>query len=168
MKIFFFLLALFAAFSACTQTKGSAKLYGYIQQVSGGARPDPSAEPGTANGSNGGKNYFLYVASKARLYASEIWVEGNRYGVTTKAIGQTPVEHNDEMIPGSPRKVLVPKTGSKVVQLILRPAGASKSVGSKARSLAAVNEVVLVYKEGSKFYYNTLGKLSALDAAAMQ
>lgn len=110
----------------------------------------------------------MYAASTYRIYPAEIWIEGIRYGVSVKPITKTPVEYSDEANIGSPRSVLVPATSKKIIQLIPISATAAKHMGTMAKSLSATNELVVVYKQGGKFYYNTLKSLSAIESAAMQ
>ena len=168
MKTFFFLLVtVLTGLSCSAQSKGNIKLYGFEQAVAGGKAPDVN-DKGLRVSKGGGKNYFLYAASASRIYPTEIWVEGTRYGVTIKTIEKTPVEYGDDMNVGSPKKVLIPKTSQKVVQLIPNASTESKTSGTKAKSLAQTNELVVVYKQGSKFYYQVLPRLSKLDGAAMQ
>jgi len=168
MKTIYFLLAILITGVSCSaQSKGNIRLYGFEQSVAGGKAPDIN-EKGLRVGKRGGKNYFLYAVASSRIYPSEIWVEGTRFGVTTKTIEQTPVEYGDDMNVGSPKKVLIPKTSQKVVQLIPNASTESKSTGTKARALAQKNELVVVYKQGGKFYYQTLSRLASLEGAAMQ
>jgi hypothetical protein len=149
------------------QTKGSARLYGYKQYVSGGKGPEVKEGSTTKVSGGAGKNYFLYTVSSSRIYPSEIWIEGVRYGVNSKSITKTPVEISESGNIGAPAKQLVPATKDKVVQLIPNPGSTAKSSGTKAGSLAKTNELVVVYKLNGKFYYNTLETLSDLDSAAM-
>ncbi len=165
--LIFFGLALLVT-TVTAQTKGSAKLYGFKQSVAGGKAPEISSGPGARASSGGGKNYFLYALSSSRIYPSEMWIEGNHYGVDLKIISTTPVEYIDDLSTGSPKKVMVPKTAQKVIQLITARAVQGKTESAKAKSLSATNEMVIVYKQGSKFYYATRKMLSELDGAAMQ
>jgi hypothetical protein len=163
----FLLLVIGISCSSFSQSKGTIKLYGFQQSVSGGKAPEPN-EHGLRVSKGAGKNYFLYAVSPSRIYPTEIWVEGTRFGVTIKTIEQTPVEYGDEMNIGSPKKVLIPKTNQKVVQLIPSTTIESKVSSTKAKSLAANNALVVVYKQNGKFYYQTLSRLSSIEGAAMQ
>ena len=168
MKTVFFLLVLLITGISCSaQSKGNIKLYGFKQSVASGKAPDIN-EKGLRVSKGGGKNYYLYAVANSRIYPTEIWVEGFRSGVTIKTIEQTPVEYGDDMNVGSPKKVLIPKTSQKVVQLIPNAATESKAIGTKAKTLAQKNELVIVYKQGGKFYYQTLARLSSLEGTAMQ
>lgn len=160
------LLLLFYKMSMA-QTKGDAKIYGYTQSVSGGAAPDRSLEPGSVSGS-AGTNYFIYLQSgkATRIYPSELWLDGNLYGVQVKAIAKTPVtlESPD---PALHKKVLVPQTTQRVVRLVpISANGVKKS--AKGESLSKTNAVVAVYKQGGKFYYVVLSELNSLSSAALQ
>jgi len=151
---------------ASAQSKGTAKLYGYVQEVSGGKRPEISGNTEPSRGPR--KNYMLYAVSSTRIYPTSVWVEGVQYGVTPKTISSTPVEYADENNIGSPKQTLVPSTKQKVVQLILNSTPQQKGSTTKAASLGKANDVVLMYKLGDKYYYSLLKSLSSLEAAAMQ
>ncbi len=166
--ILFSLLSICLTTSLCAQTKGSLQLYGYKQSVSGGKAPDIIEGSSVRTGTGAGKNYFIYAVSAYRIYPSEIWIEGIRYGVQVKSITKTPVEYSDEANIGSSKKVLVPATTKKVIQLIPVTAVAIKSVGTKAKSLSATNELVVVYKQNGKFYYTAMKSLGKMESAAMQ
>ncbi|HEX8314741.1 MAG TPA: hypothetical protein VF609_07110 [Flavisolibacter sp.] len=171
MKKIIFLLSLAIAVtgaSVMAQTKGTAKIYGYQQQVSGGASPDRSQAPGSGDRQRAGVNYYIYLSlpGSVRIYPAELWINGVLYGVQFKMESKTPVllQSND---PALNDRVLVSKTAQKVIQLIPIPAnGAKKS--AKGHSLAKANEVVVVYKQNGKFYYSSLQKLTGLENAAMQ
>ncbi|MDB5206470.1 MAG: hypothetical protein JWR72_1545 [Flavisolibacter sp.] len=170
MKSIFFLLAVISlSFASYSQTKGAIKLYGFKQSVSGGRAPDIAEGASTrTSGGGAGKNYFIYATSPSRIYPLEMWIEGVQYGVTISSITKTPVEYSDEANIGSQKTVLVPKTSEKSIQLIPVPVMGNKSTGTKAKSLATTNELVVVYKQNGKFYYTALKSLSGLKSAAMQ
>ena len=151
---------------ASAQSKGTAKLYGYVQEVSGGKRPEISGNTEPSRGPR--KNYMLYAVSSTRIYPTSVWVEGVQYGVAPKTISSTPVEYANENNIGSPKQTLVPSTKQKVVQLILNSTPQRKGSSQSASSMAKSNDVVLVYKLGDKSYYTLLKNLSPLEAAAMQ
>jgi hypothetical protein len=65
------------------------------------------------------------------------------------------------------RKVLVPKTSKKVLLLTPYTYTETKNAGDVS-SIASSNELVVLYKQNGKFYYNKLEKLEFLQAAAMQ
>ncbi|HEU4901619.1 MAG TPA: hypothetical protein VFT06_02480 [Flavisolibacter sp.] len=168
MKTFLFLLTAISVCASCSaQRKGNIRLYGFEQAVAGGKAPDRN-DKGLRVSKGGGKNYFLYAVSSSRIYPTEIWVEGTRFGATIKTIEQTPVEYGDETNIGSPKKVLIPKTSQKVVQLIPNASTESKESYARAKNLAQKNELVVVYKQNGRFYYQTLARLTSLNSAAMQ
>lgn len=168
-KVFLLLFLVFSTvISGKAQTKGNSKLYGYEQQVSGGASPDRSLEPGAGTGKSARVNYFIYLATSAnsRVYPSELWIDGELYGAQVRTISKTPVllESND---PALNNRVLVTKTTQKILQLVPTSSkGVKKS--AKGTLLAKTNDVVMVYKQNGKFYYSVLPKLSGLESAAMQ
>ena len=167
MKPFLLLSAfVLATLGGRAQTKGTAMLYGYVQQVSKGKAPEISDGPQQSSGF--GKNYFLYAASSTRIYPAEIWLNGERYGVGFSTIKATPVEWGNSRNVGSPKRVLVPKTTQQVLQLELKGQMEEKAIGKAAQSLAKTSAVVLVYKQGGKFYYTTLKKLDELERASLQ
>src|SRR5687768_11370857 len=130
MKPLFLFLALSClSLVSIAQSKGNIRLYGYKQYVSGGKRPQSANNSGPVTSAGAGKNYFLYAVSSSRIYPSEIWIEGVRYGVTIKTISKTPVEMSEPFGADGPKKVLVPSTKEKVVQLIPNSASTTKSLG---------------------------------------
>lgn len=168
MRILFLLAIISLSLSACAQTRGNIRLYGYKQTVSGGKAPELDENTKTRVSEGAGTNYFLYTVSSSRIYPVEAWVEGHHYGLMVDSIKETPVEYGDENNIGSPKKVLVPETSQKVFRLTLIPPVEGKSTGKQAKPLAATNDFVLVYKMNGKFYYNTLKSLSSVESAAMQ
>jgi hypothetical protein len=167
-KLLFLSAIVFLNFSSYAQAEGTIKLYGFKQLVSGGRAPDIVAGTTTKTSNGAGRNYFIYAASSSRIYPSEMWIEGVRYGVSVRLIAKTPVEYSDEANVGSPKKVLVPKTSKKVIQLTPIPAMVSKSIPVKPQALAASNELVVLYKQNGKFYYAAIKALSGMVGAAMQ
>ena len=166
--IFFFILMSAATLFAAAQSKGTVKLYGYGQWVSRGKAPEIDENTGLRTSAGAGRNYFLYATSVTRIYPTEIWIEGTRYGVSLNSIGTTPVEYSDETNIGAPKKLLVPKTTRKVIQLVPTKVTVGKGKSAKALTLAKSNAVVLVYKQGGKTYYTTLASLNDLETAAGQ
>ncbi len=170
MKQILLLLFSAIAFSTFAQTKGNGKLYGYKQAVAAGIVRKQVQEDGTETvpTPRQGANYYIYLVTSARAYPSELWVNGKLYSASVQSITKTPVEHTNNSIPAEPdTTTLVPKTNQNVIQLTPRPAVNGKA-GTKGKSLAGSNELVVVYKQNGRFYYQTLAKLSKLNAAAMQ
>ncbi len=157
---------LLVGFCGIAQSKGTAKLYGYQQAVSGGKSPEVNAD-GLKTSEGQGKNYFIYAASTGRIYTAEIWLDGVRFNTTNKTIKQTPVEYSDEQNMGAAKKTLVPKTTKTVIKVDPTPFVKETVKGTKAKTLAQTNAVVLVYKQAGKFYYATLKELLDLEGAAM-
>lgn len=166
--ILFFLAISLIGSGSLAQSKGNIQLYGFEQRVSGGKAPEPDPQTGLRTAGKVGKNYYLYAVSPTRIYPVELWVQGNRYNATLRTITKTPVEYGDERNIGAPKKVLVPATSQKVVQLSLTPAVKSKIAGKKVQELAQTNELVVVYKQNGKFYYQILSKLADLDVASLE
>lgn len=167
MKKYLTIILALASFVSFGQRKGNVQLYGYKQSVSGGKGPETGGNHPAQNNS-AGKNYFLYAASDDRIYPTEVWVEGTRYGVSIKTVEKTPIEYDDGTNIGAPAKVLVPKTKKKIVQLVLIGGLKPKVETSTAGKLAATNALVLVYKTKGKLYQNTLPLLTELQSANRQ
>lgn len=165
-----FLLFLFALVSivSCAQTKGTAKLYGFKEPVLPGVNPNIIQEDGNTvqEEKEQGMNYFIYLQSAARVYPSELWIMGTPYSVAVHTV-KTPVERQQFTVPGKGKFVLVPATADKVVQLSPAPAIETK-LSNKGKSLAAENALVVVYKQGGKFYYSSLKELQQLTPVALQ
>lgn len=174
MKTFFFLIASLLTLASMAQQNGNLRLYAYYQPVTPGIQKardiDENGNRVSANETGSTGNYMIYAvpASAARVYPVELWIKGQKYGVSAKTITQTPVTHTNPANPAHPAPVvLVPKTSSKVLQLRPTDAIPGKHFAAAER-LAQNNEVVFVYKQAGKFYYQPLAKFSELGAAAMQ
>lgn len=173
IKPFLFSLFLLQSLVPNAQQSKQVQLYAYEQQVIPGAQKaknrDGEDNGGLANNPGKKYNYFFYAvpASALRLYPVELWVKGKKYGVQLKAVS-SPVTITNGHVPGNPKtSVLVPKTGNKVLQLIPTDVVAEKNYPT-AEKLAAQNDVVFVFKQGGKFYYQAKPELLQLDAAALQ
>ena len=166
-NLYLLIIATVMAASCYAQTKGSAKLYGFVQSVAGNRSLD-LAEDGTTNETvRTGKNYLLYAVSPLRIYPTEIWIEGIRYGVTVKTISKTPVIFTNEGNIESPGKTLVPSTKEKVIQLVPN-SQPTKSVGTAAKTAAKTNALVVVFKQNGTFRYASIKSLTELSGAALQ
>lgn len=165
----FFLLAMIIMFSlyASGQAKGSARLYGYVQEVLPGANQNIIMEGGeeVTNAAKPKKNYRIYIESSSRIYPVEMWIHGERYSAGMDIITQTPVVFGSDSTGN--RKELVPKTSGKVLSLTPSPFIEVKDAGDVSR-IAQTNELVVLYRQNGKFYYNTLSRFEHLQAAAMQ
>ena len=173
IKSFLFSLFLLQWLAPNAQQSKQVQLYAYEQQVIPGAQKakdiDGDDNGNSANESGKKYNYFFYAvsASALRMYPVELWVKGKKYGVQFKTVS-SPVTFTDGHIPGNPKtSVLVPKTGNKVLQLIPTDVIAGKNYPTAER-LATQNEIVFVFKQGGKFYYQTKPELLRLDAAVLQ
>lgn len=173
MKILFILLTALLSIRSQAQQNPNVKLYAYSQQVVPGTQKAAERdENGNRLPADNGTmyNYMLYAvsASPARVYPVELWLHGKKYGVTIKTISQTPVVHTEFTNPSHPnKKVLVPQTNRKVLQLIPADAAMTKAY-PKAERLAASNELVFVYKQNGKFFYQTMSRLTDLATVNLQ
>lgn len=171
MKLVFAFLAILATIGVSAQQNKNVKLYAYSQKVTPGTQKAPERDENgnrvPAAETSGMYNYMLYAVSSspARVYPVELWLKGKKYGVSFKTITQTPVTHS--AYGNAEKKVLVPKTSGKVLQLIPTDVYADKEY-PKAEKLAGENELVFVYKQNGKFYYQTLPQLTSLAAANLQ
>jgi len=170
MKPFLLGLLIFCSFSLFSQTKGSAKLYGFKEPVASGKHPDNEVEE------NGNKstpvstgsqsfNYFIYLQSPVRVYPAEMWLNGSVYAVSIQTV-TTPVER-DNGTTGGKKKLLVPKTTNKVLLLTPVPLAESKN-STNGKALAAKNELVVIYKQGGRFYYSVVKTLTVLETVPLQ
>lgn len=150
--------------SSCqAQTKGTAKLYGFVQAVAPGANntEGTSIDGESMGGGKAGRNYFFYVTSPSTIYPAAIYMNGQELSVRASRVTKTPVRKpNSE----GTSVTLVPSTKYKVWMLTPAPAIDGKSF-KRAEELASSNALVLVYKQGGKWYYATVKELKSLDPA---
>jgi hypothetical protein len=170
---FIFIALLLLTGSTVHAQAASDSLYGYSQVVTPGIR---AARDIDEKGNMVKKptepvyRYFIYLAttSGTRVYPVELWIKGKAFSARSEAVTKTPVMHTNRVMPQHPQKqILVPKTTQNVVALVPIPLVAQKS-SAKAKDLAQVNELVVVYKQGGKRHYRVLKELTELGAAAMQ
>ncbi len=160
-------LGLIAFITSSAQVEGMAKLFGFKEEVIGGVNPSHIEENGEqVNRSSTGLNYYIYLQSASRVYPSEIWINGQPFGASFHTV-TTPVERQEFNHPDSGKTVLVPKTNEKLLQLVPIAAVESK-LTQKGKSLAAKNELVVIYKQDGRFYYNVLDRLKPLVPVALQ
>ena len=166
MKQFYFLpVAILFSVFAFAQTEGASKIYGYKQKVM----------PGMVRADDNGReiprkpqyNYFIYLASTGKVTPVEIWINGEVYPVSVTHVLNTPVEYANPTSGDNKAKILVPKTTRKVIQLGPSFNKIAEPI-LKGKTLSAKNELVVIYKSGSKFYYKTLSKLNELEPLGMQ
>ena len=167
-KLLIIALCVFSVLITMAQSRGSAKLYGFREAVISGVNKSHVEEGGEQVNIAGkpGVKYMIYLQSAVRVYPSEIWIDGEPYGVSLQTV-PTPVERQEFTAPSQKKTVLVPSTTDKVVKLTPVPPVESK-LTAKGRELAAANELIVVYKQGGKFYYSTLKELKQLEPVALQ
>jgi hypothetical protein len=175
MKILFIAIAAFFIFTGCleAQTRNDVKLYAYKQPVIGGAPQrttiTENGQPVENNNQRSRTNYLIYLEapSGTRVIPVELWIEGENYGVSSTDI-KTPVETSSASLPGQEKaNVLVPATSNKVVQLNIRPITISKA-NAAAKAASQSNQVVLVYKIGSRFYHAVVKELTMVEPVVLQ
>jgi hypothetical protein len=149
------------------QTKGTIKIYGYKQPVTGGMVQRVISEDGAAHEVpvKPRFNYRIYTASSTAVTPTEIWIRGEAFSVTQSPV-ETPVMYSSPNNPVAPATTLVPKTSKKVLQISLAPLSGKET--AKAKTLAKTNELVLVYKANGRTFYQTLKKLEMMEPAFVQ
>ena len=164
-------MLLSALVSCKAQSKGTINVYGFKQAVLPGMIPgDIITDDGRVIEQQFKPkfNLFIYTASNNTIIPVEVWLSGKRYAVTTEKVEKTPVEYiNPTSMPQDKTTVIVPKTKKKVLRLTLADAGKDKT-SLKDISIAKTNDLVVVYKQGSKIYYTALKNLKEIDPVAMQ
>lgn len=161
--IYILAAALLFSISTFAQVEGASKLYGYRQEVMPGTiRVD---ENGNQIRPQPRYNYFIYLASSTKVVPTEIWIDGKAFKVGVNTVAETPVKYKN---PTSTEKAktLVPKTTRRVLQLL--PMGELTETSTKGKTMSAKNELVVIYKGGSKTYYKALSNFTMLDILAMQ
>ena len=166
---------LFMAAISQAQSRPSVKLYGYTQNVIPGTRVkgdvDESGKLVKKEPDSGHMgNYRLYLTGpqSPRLYPIALWIKGERYGVKSETVANTPISVTNYNIPSHPKTTtIVPKTTQKVLLLTPLSSTDAKPLAGAA-ALAQNNELVVAYKWRGKIYYAALGKLTELEPQAMQ
>jgi len=114
-QLYFLIIALVFSLFSMAQTEGASKLYGYKQkQTPGNVRVDDN---GNERPRIQQYNYFIYLVSKGKVTPTEIWMNGQAYSVKASQ-SSSPVEYRHPNSAESKQRILVPKTSSKVLQLI--------------------------------------------------
>jgi hypothetical protein len=171
MKSILLLIVVINTLQVNAQIEGKAKLYGFKEPVSKGIAPQKTIdERGNESKAtiNQAFNYFIYMVSSSRVYPAEMWIQGQPYSVSLEMIKTTPVIRKNYNNPSDPGLIeLVPKTSDQVIMLKPAPAIQDK-LTDKGRELSVNNELVVVFKQNGKFYYNTLRNLTVLEVAALQ
>jgi len=161
MKRTILFIALFTiAFASFSQT--GVKVYGYVREVSPGIVPHGNRENGKAiEQVKATPNYLVYLSSPSKIptVVEEMWINGQRFSTQTEGVAKTPV-----ILPNNTGKstTLVGKTSNKVQQVVPMPSTEGKEF-SLARKKAAVNELVVVYRQNGKYYSATLKKITKLE-----
>ena len=174
MKRLFLLLTVVLAFDKLPAQNSGDKLYGFVQPVLPGAAAarriaDDAGNVSERKPADVRLNYFIYLATAKAdtVYDVEMWIRGKAFSALPKIV-DTPVELTSNLVPGRPqKKVLVPKTTQKVIQLEPTELAGKKTNGKAAR-LAQQAELVVVYKQEGKTYIKTLKALSELSPKALQ
>lgn len=155
------------------QTRSDVKLYAYARPVTGGVPPRISSQENNLQFYTAPKakyTYLIYLEGpvRTRIYPVEMWLLGERKGVSVSFVKKTPVEMETGEIPNYSKTItLVPKTSHRVYRLDLGPSLPGKEMAA-ARAKAADNEVVVIYKYAGKFYYAVQKKIKVLPPVVLQ
>jgi hypothetical protein len=174
MKLAFpVLILVFLVQQASAQIRRDVKLYAYARAVSGGVPPRISGAkqasyliPGVVKEKY---TYLIYLegGGSKTICPLEMYIKGERTGVKTTAIKDTPVQLKAEGSPYSKPVLLVPKTRKQVYQLDpTAPSGDIKSTPAKRK--AASNDVVVVYTYSGRIYYAVQKKFNYLEPVVLQ
>jgi hypothetical protein len=148
------------AFASFGQT--GVRVFGYMREVMPGIVPRGTRENGEAiEQAKSTPTYLVYLSSPSKYPAVvvEMWINGQRFSTQTEGVAKTPV-----ILPNNTGKstTLVGKTSNKVQQVVPMPSTEGKEF-SLARKKAAVNELVVVYRQNGKYYSATLKKITKLE-----
>lgn len=175
MKYFLLLFTLSILLSTrlLAQSRSDVKLYAYARPVTGGVMPKVSIQENGSQTMITPKTKYSYLfylegPKKLRIYPVELWIKGERHGIKTSPVNNTPVEISTGELPQYSKTItLVPKTNNKVIKMDPAVAVNGKDF-PKAKAKAETNEIVLVYKYAGKFYYAVQDKIKTLDPIVLQ
>jgi hypothetical protein len=115
------------------------------------------------------KNYFIFLSYK-KIYTVTpvyIFIKDSSFGVQIADVKKTPVEYTNNTIPNKPeKKILVPKTGNKVIQVKLTETPELKNKDIHIQKLTKANDVVIAYVWNKRKYFITLKKIKELEPVA--
>lgn len=168
MKFLLVLCGFLFSADVLAQSEGEETIFGYAQAIMPGRAPG-NIEEGNRDSSLRAEQsyqYFIYLASEARIYPVEIWIKGKSRGLSWMEIKKKPVILEDYPN-GRGKTTLVPTTRKRVIQIspVVSRNFRQSLVG---RRLARTNELVILYHKNGKMYYSALEKLSMLEPAFMQ
>jgi len=148
------------SFSAFSQT--GVKIYGFYRDVLPGTVPKGTDENGKAIPKPDiNVEYLVYISGPAgkKIIPVEVWIKGERHSATGSIESHSPVQTTGDL---GKNITLVPKT-SGTVQRIHPGKEADGKNFPNAKSKAAVNDLVIVYKMNGKFYSSALKKLKKIE-----
>lgn len=140
------------------------KVYAFSQAFTPGIVPqrDIAEGPGKAVQKSHTKiNYYIYIklGSSALVQPKQIWIMGKWFKIIRSSLVKTPV-YSD----GPGKKLLVPSTGYKVLQV--QPGDTLQSAGKISPALKKMinsSELVLAYSYKGMTYYSALKKITVLE-----
>jgi hypothetical protein len=140
------------------------KVYAYSQAFTPGIVPqrEIAEEPGKAVQKSHTKiNYYIYIklGSSVTVQPKQIWIMGKWFKIIHSSQVKTPIYAE-----GPGKKLLVPSTGYKVLQV--QPGDTLQSAGKISTALKKMmssSELILAYSYKGMTYYSAVKKITVLD-----
>ena len=160
-------IACFLSAAANAQVK---KIYGYVQQLNGGAMQDRNStaqkkgRKDVTSADNG--RYFLFaeVVKKKTVYFQQVWIKGNLFSFRPDTIRRIPFilesSNGGELIN---RDTLIKSSAQQIIQLKDPVKKNTVVVPSKIKKLVAANDVVIIFRYNGKISTISLKKLTAIS-----
>lgn len=156
--IFFVSILMLVSYEIMSQTKPLKKLYAYSQTTLPGKKTNFPVKVKEIH------RLFITVAPKEKIEVTGVWVKNNYYGCNAKIIAAKHVVNENTNFE---KKILVPKTSNKIIELLLtKQVDSAPRPGSALGNLLQANEVVFVYTWKGKEYFSALKKITVLEPFA--
>lgn len=162
--LIFTLLMFFLLLYTKAQVK---KIYGYVQEVNGGAMQDRNSLPAIKGGTTkvliDNSRYFVFAAIKKNSLVTfkQIWIKGNVYDFKLDTIKKLPFvlesSNGGEMVV---RDTLIRSSKEQIIQLKYLVQTGPAVVTKNARKLVLENNVVISTSYKNHLFYIALQKLS--------
>jgi hypothetical protein len=157
-----FFLMLIACFFFCFADAQLKKIFGYVQEVDGGARQDDNLSANKAN--TGNNRYFLFTEAKKRnaIFFEQVWIKGRLYNFKIDTIKAFPfiwkTSNGGELIFSD---TLV-RSSKEIILRLKDLAGSDRVIAKANRNLIAKNDVVIFYRYKNGLQSITLQKLKKM------
>jgi hypothetical protein len=161
------LFFIFLAFGSNLYCQPPVKIFAFEQDNLPGTIPARSLKDENGNSIKKAAakiNYFVFLSFKKAydIRPVQLFIKGKSYAIQSTVTRDTPVEYIDNTIPGNPEKtVLVPKTQSKVIQLITADTMTQKKT-AYVQKLTRSHDVVITYIWNKRTHFITLRKMKKL------